>query len=68
MLDSVTIKWEMVADIALLGTRLESTGLALTTGLVSTGLSFDIVLFGMRSAMKCSEPSRLVTKNYGESR
>ena len=59
--------FDMIVDIALLGTRLASTGSASTTGLASTGLLFDIVLLGMRSAMKRSAPLRSVTKNYGES-
>ena len=67
MLDSMMIEWETIVDIALLGTRSELTGSASTTGLASTGSSFDIVLLGMCLTMKRSAPSRSVTKNYGES-
>jgi hypothetical protein len=68
MLDSVTIEYETIAEIALLGTCSESTGSAWTTGLASTGLAFDIVLLGTRLAMKRAASTRSVTKNYSESR
>jgi hypothetical protein len=44
MLDSAMIEWEKNVDIESVGTCLESTGSALTTGSTSTGLSFDTIV------------------------